>query len=95
MITGSPIFRQDGDEEEDEEPEEEASKEIIATARRQNLLGRCIFLFLTQGVLAMLVGHEIIFSEDSDWYAYADSVWIVFARFMCGIVLHMDLSGEL
>ena len=50
---------------------------------------------MTQGMLAVLVGNEIIFGDISVWYTYADSVWIVFARFMCGIVLHISLSGEL
>lgn len=64
-------------------------------ALRQNLLGRCVFLFITQGLLAFLVGKEVLFSDVSVWYTYADSVWVIFARFMCGIVLHIYLSGEL
>lgn len=87
---GEPI------DEESEDEDEQTSPEIDeATKLRANLLGRCIFLFITQGALAILVGYEIMFDDTTAWYQYADSVMLVFARFMCGIVLHMQLSSEL
>ena len=73
-------------EENEIEPEE---------ARRANLLSRCIFLFLAQSFLTFVVGKEVLFDNPGVWNIYADSQWIVFARFMCGIVLHVSLSGEL
>lgn len=65
------------------------------TVVRSNLLARAIFLFCAQGMLTALVMSEILFGEDSDWNKFADNQWIVFARFMCGIVLHVSLSGEM
>ena len=61
---------------------------------QRNLIGRVTFLFFTQGLLAFLVGKEVISSDIEVWYTYT-TVNIVFARFMCGIVLHVSLSGEL
>ena len=46
-------------------------------------------------MLAGLVMSEILYGPDSDWSAYPADSWIVFARFMCGIVLHVSLSAEL
>ena len=59
-----------------------------------NLLGRVMFLWFTQNALALLVGYEILRSDVSVWYQYAPAS-IVLARFMCGIVLHVSLCGEL
>ena len=76
--------------------QDEKSNEIEPEeAKRANLLSRCIFLFLTQSFLTVVVGKEVLLDNPGVWYTYADSQWIVFARFMCGIVLHVTLSGEL
>ena len=64
-------------------------------AKRANLLARACFLFMTQGMLAALVMSEIIYSDPEVWTTFAGSQWIVFSRFMCGIVLHVSLSGEM
>ena len=71
-----------------EEGEEEGDPSFT-DIKRMNLLARCTFLFISQGMLAILVGKEILLGDVSVWYAFADSVWIVFARFLCGIVLHV------
>ena len=39
--------------------------------------------------------NEILYSDTTVWYQFTDSIWIVFVRFMCGIVLHMYLNGKL
>ena len=64
-------------------------------AKRANSLGRASFLFISQAMLALLVMSEIMYGPNSDWSAYPTDQKIVFARFMCGIVLHVSLSGEL
>ena len=66
----------------------------VEEAKRANLLSRCIFLFLTQSFLTVVVGKEVLFYDTEVWYTYADNHWVVFARFLCGIVLHVTLSGE-
>ena len=46
-------------------------------------------------MLASLVMSEILYSDPEVWTTFAGSQWIVFSRFMCGIVLHVSLSGEM
>ena len=41
------------------------------------------------------MGLEILQNEDTTWSAQPETMWIVFARFICGIVLHVSLSAEL
>ena len=85
-------------EERAKEIEAEEEEEYVWTefkAKRANALGRAVFLFLSQGMLASLVMAEILFGDSSVWSTYASDQWIVFSRFMCGIVLHVSLSGEL
>ena len=57
-------------------------------------MGRVVFLFLTQALLAAIVAREIIISNTEQWYEFT-TVWIVFTRFMCGLVLHVRLSSKL
>ena len=64
-------------------------------ALRSNVLARACFLFMTQGMLAVLVMSEVLYSDVSVWSTFASDQWIVFSRFMCGIVLHVSLSGEI
>ena len=61
---GEPI-EDDSDDENEDLPGTEIDD---ATKLRANLLGRCIFLFITQGALAILVGYEIIFDDSTVWY---------------------------
>ena len=42
------------------------------TFRRSNILARSVFLFMTQGMLSMLVMSEVLYSDTSVWYTYAD-----------------------
>lgn len=56
------------DEESEEETELPSPEIDEATKLRANLLGRCIFLFITQGALAILVGYEIMFDDTTAWY---------------------------
>ena len=44
--------------------------------------------------MTVVVGKEVLFYDTEVWYTYANSHWVVFARFLCGIVLHVTLSGE-
>ena len=77
---------------------EEADDERILdrlTSTRSNVLARAMFLFITQGMLTALVMSEILYSDVEVWSTFATSQWIVFSRFMCGIVLHVSLSGEM
>ena len=46
-------------------------------------------------LLTVLVGREIVLDDGQDWGAQPETMWIVFARFICGIVLHVSLSAEL
>ena len=46
-------------------------------------------------LLTVLVGREILLDDGQDWGAQPETMWIVFARFICGIVLHVSLSAEL
>ena len=78
-----------------EDEEDEVTEWTEFNSKRANALGRAVFLFLSQGMLASLVMSEILFSDSSVWSTYAANQWIVFSRFMCGIVLHVFLSGEL
>ena len=41
--------------------------------RRSNVIARSVFLFMTQGMLACLVMSEVLFSDTSVWYTYADN----------------------
>ena len=52
-------------------------------------------MFSIQFSLTILVGLEILQNEDTTWSAQPETMWIVFARFICGIVLHVSLSAEL
>ena len=42
------------------------------TFKRANVLARSVFLFMTQGMLSFLVLSEVLFSDASVWYTYAD-----------------------
>ena len=52
-------------------------------------------MYLIQVLLAGLVFFEILREPAEPWGTLPSSVWIVFARFVCGIVLHVQLSAEL
>ena len=41
-----------------------------------------------------MVGYEIVFLSQVD-YAFLPEIHIIFARFICGIVLHVSLQAEL
>ena len=38
-----------------------------------NLAARSIFLFVSQGFLSVMVANEILFTDTSVWYTYAES----------------------
>ena len=78
-----------------DEEEGELYEFTVHGALRSNVLARAAFLFMTQGMLAVLVMSEVLYSDVSVWYTFASDQWIVFSRFMCGIVLHVSLSGEI
>ena len=65
------------------------------TYKQNNLIARCAFLFLTQGIITFMVGNEIISSDPEVWYTYPASQTVVLARFMCSVVLHVSLNGDL
>ena len=81
-------------EEDDDQEYRQLGQEII---ERSGLLGRTVFLAMVQISLTLLVLLEIMANKsgDIDWSAQPENIWIVFTRFICGIVLHVSLSAEL
>ena len=81
-------------EEKEAEEEKKIDQELLISH-----LGQVLFLFMCQGLLTILVGQSILHpDEDSEakgWKTVTPQLWIVFARFICGIVLHVFLSAEL
>ena len=63
---------------------------------RANILNRVVFLFIIQ---TYLVGHILKAAVEStgekSWLNMPDSAWIVLARFVCGLMMHISLSDEL
>ena len=49
--------------------------------------------------VAIIIFYETVWGDESEnTYVFAkmpDSIWIVFARFACGTVLHFKLQAEL
>mmetsp|Transcript_21678 Transcript_21678/g.29053 ORF Transcript_21678/g.29053 Transcript_21678/m.29053 type:complete len:251 (-) Transcript_21678:53-805(-) len=60
---------------------------------RTEALGRVMFMFGCQVFLIAVVAKEVL--DDSTFWDPDINIGMVFARFVCGIVLHMILSPEL
>ena len=54
---------------------------------------KMLFMFGCQVFLVTVVAMEVL--ADGFFWTPTDSILMVFARFVCGIVLHMLLSNEL
>ena len=61
---------------------------------RTNILGRVLFLFIIQLMLTALIFIDAIWgnSDDTPWSTYPATVWIIMARFICGMVMHVSLK---
>ena len=83
--------------EEEKETEEDTEAVTEEDAFRINVLSRVIFLFITQSVLVLFILFEAIKNNDEDqsWGDFPNSAWIVMARFICGVMMHISLSDEL
>ena len=54
---------------------------------------KMLFMFGCQVFLVAVVAMEVL--ADGFFWTPTDSILMIFARFVCGIVLHMLLSNEL
>ena len=61
--------------------------------KQSSLLGNVLILYCMQMGLALLVLLEV--SRDEKLYELPNDSLIVASRFVCGIVLHVFLQGEL
>lgn len=86
-------------ESESEKPDERKRKlqELISGhgLQRADYLAQCIFVFLVQILLVILLMTELISSYETTLAVYPPTYWVIISRFVCGIVLHMQLQDEL
>ena len=76
----------------------ETPKEFSARlVRKSSVLGSVLVLFAMQMVLVYLVLLEVITDppEEGVWQTMPNDTLLVVSKFVCGIVLHVFLSGEL
>lgn len=60
---------------------------------RTEALTKVLFMFGCQIFLIAVVAKEVL--DDANFWDNDVSLLMIFARFVCGIVLHMILSSEL
>jgi len=80
------------------EEEFQVAKRVDGIKANGNFLGQALLCWLVQMSLCGLLVYEMVSPDSHGDYIlanYPDSAAIVLARFSCGIILHMQLQGEL
>ena len=66
--------------------------------QRADYVAQVIFVWITQMMLCVILTYEMYINSIDDSNAlceYPTGFWVIISRFLCAIVLHMQLSGEL
>ena len=84
-------------EKKEAEKEKELTPQRFVVQKRSELLSQVLLLWACQIMLVFFIFNEVTSSDESykNLVAYPDNLLVVASRFICGIVLHMSLQGEL
>lgn len=66
--------------------------------QRADYLAQVIFVWITQMMLCVILVVEMVrksVTDSNTLCMYPAGFWVVMSRFLCAIVLHMQLQGEL
>ena len=57
---------------------------------------QALFVSICQlGLISLLVLNEILAQDAGEHYTYPSNIWVVLARFICAIMLHLSVSDEM